>query len=48
MKQVDYNTGGDKKESMRTEYLLHEVLTDTTLAQLIIALYPEPISILYS
>ena len=32
---------------MRIEHLLYEMLTDTTSAQPIIVLYPEPISILY-
>jgi len=33
---------------MRLQYLLYEALTETTLAQLIVSLYPQPNSMLYS
>ena len=33
---------------MRLEHLLYEVLTETTSVQLIVLLYPEPISIMHS
>jgi len=32
---------------VRLEHLLYEVLTETTLVQLIVLLYPEPISIMH-
>ena len=31
----------------RLEHLLHEALTETTLAQLLISSYPKPISMLH-
>ena len=47
MKQMSYKAWGNIEEKMRLWYLLHEVLTETTSAQPIVSLYPQPNFMLY-
>ena len=47
MRQTSHKAEGNKEEKVRLWYLLHEVLTETTSAQLIVSSYPQPISMLH-
>jgi len=47
MRQMSHKVWGNKEEKMRLWHLLHEVLIETTLAQLVMLLYPQPNSMLY-
>ena len=44
---MSHNIWGDKEDSIRIEYLLHEVLTKTTSVQPIIVSYSKPIFMLH-